>query len=277
MEVVLPPGAGWSGLHLTGLRSAGATNGTEAAGAVVVKRRFRVQGTALVPDAAQPILLADAFVTDDEGNGWQTAEGETAIRKADGDVIVLGAAPPSNRGGFVRVGAATWLSRTGAPGDDVDLAANLFGWHPKHDPARFNDTRMLTSEPDSAADRLDRFFNAQRRAGGTVTAATRAALPEGASIAVRHRAADSGDPDIAVLDFTYDLPPLALTLMIAEPGVPDRKERWCPHAFGAASLDTLVIRPGNPSTVAALWRASWPAAAAPVATLRQAVVTEGTA
>lgn len=273
MEVVLPPGAGWSGIHLTGRRSVGTTQAVEAAGAVVVKRSFRVTGGALTPDAAgETIVLADSIVPDGDGNAWQTREGDTVIAKANGDVIVLGA--PSATGGRVRLGNSDWLKRGGPAGDDVDFAANLFGWHPKHDPARWHDTRMLTSEPEEPGDRLDRFFNAQRRPGGIVGTSTAAPLPAAASVAVRHHGDDPGDSDIAVLDFAYAFTPLRVTLMLAEPGVPDRKERWCPHDFGAATLDTLVVRPGSPATLSAVWRASWPVAAAPPAQLRQAVVTE---
>lgn len=275
MDVVLPPGPGWSGIHLTGRRSAGDTSGVEAAGAVVVKRSYRASGGALAPDAAgEGIVLADSFTTDGDGSPWQTVEGDTAIRKRNGDLIVLGA-PPPNQTGSVHLGGTVWLRRNGPAGSDVDLGRNLFGWHPKQDAARLNDARMLTQpQPDSPGDRLDRFHNAQRRAGNPVTFSRQAALPDSGSVAVRH-GANPGDPDISVLDFSYAFPALRLTLFLAEPGVPDREERWCPHEFGDLDFDTLIIRPGTSATVSAVWRQSWPLAAAAPDRLRRAVVSEG--
>lgn len=269
MDVVLPPGAGWSGIHLTGRRSLGDTNGTETAGAVVIKRSFRVAGGALTADAAgEAIVLADSFTLDGDDRPWQLVEGDTAIRKRNGDVIVLGA---HNDHGRVSLGGTTWLERNGAAGSDVDLGRNLFGWHPKHASVRYNDARMLTSEPDAPGDRLDRFFNARRRQGAPVTTSRQAALPDSAAVAVRH----GPSFDVAVLDFSYAFPALTLTLFLAEPGVPDREERWCPHDFGTLDLDTLVIRPAAPATVSAVWRQSWPLAAAAPDRLRRAHVAEG--
>ena len=268
MDVVLPQGPGWSGIHLTGRRSAGNTNGTELAAAVVVKRSFRVTGGALAADVAgEAIVLADTL-SNEGGNPWQVVEGDTAIRKLSGDVIVLGM---PHQQGRVSVGGTVWLQRNGAAGSDADLGRNLFGWHPKHDPARHNDARMLTPDPEAAGDRLDRFYNARRRQAAPVTTSRQDALPDSASVAVRHGPLF----DVAVLDFSYAFPQLALTLFLAEPGVPDREERWCPHDFGTLDLDTLVIRPAAPATVSAVWRQSWPVAAAAPDQLRRARVIEG--
>lgn len=275
MDVVLPPDAGWSGIHLAGRRSSGDTSGVEAAGAVIVKRSFRVTGGALAPDAAgEKIVLADSFTTDGDGNPWQLVEGDTAVRKRSGDLIVLGA-PPAHQVGSASIGGTMWLRRSGAAGNDVDLGRNLFGWHPKHDPLRRNDGRMLTTEPGGAGDRLDRFYNARRRVAGIVTNSREAPLPASGTIAVRHGAADPADPDIAVIDFGYAFPALRLTLFLAEPGVPDREARWCPHDFGGLALDTLIVRVGAPTSVSAVWRQSWPLAAATPTMLRRALVQEG--
>lgn len=278
MEVVLPPGPGWSGAFLSGKRGAGNTNAVEDAAAVIVKRSFTVAGGALVPDGTgAAIALVDTVRLQGNTTPWTTVESDAALAKWHGDVIVLGSVPAPACASFVEIAGNAWLERAGAPPQsDLDLTENLFGWHPRAATARRSDARMVTGEATAPGDRYDRFHNAQRRPDGEVTRATQAALPAAATVAVRHRRTGGETDDIAVLDFAYAFPPLTLTLFLAERGQPDRAARWCPHVQGAMVFDTLILRPAA-ATASALWRRSWALAAIGPDVLRRAAVSVETA
>lgn len=283
MDVVLPPGPGYSATFVRGLRSAGQTNEVEESGAVIVKRSYVIAGGTLVPDAAgDELVLADCLDVRDDVP-WVTYESELAVAKHHGDVIVLGGRDPE-RGAWVTVDDVEHLRRSASSDDpegraDEDLEDNLFGWHPRSQRDRRRDARMVTDTPDrppttSAGDRYDRFHNAQRRHGGSVTTSRQAALPERASIEVKRSRIGAETEDQTLVSVSYDLPPLALTLYVHRGRGPDRATRWCPEARPPLVLDTLVLRP-VPAQAHALWRGSWRWGEPGADALRRAVVTEG--
>ncbi|HEX8468586.1 MAG TPA: hypothetical protein VF620_12355 [Allosphingosinicella sp.] len=271
--VELPSGPGYSGAFVLGLRSLGDTNATERAGAVIVRRAFTISGGVLGADrAVEPINMADTIQIVDS-TPWVTLENDLAVTKRHGDLIVLGGRAPG-RGGTVAIDGAARLRRGAGDDGDFDLAANLFGWHPRTDPPRKDDARMLAGGPPAAGDRLDRFNNAQRRATGSVSLALAAPLPGQGIVRITHSKIAPETEDPVLLSFSYTMPALSLTLYLHEGRGPDREPRWCPHDQGAMTFDTLVVRPAA-GTAAALWRKSWPWGAPGADTLRRAVVSEG--
>jgi hypothetical protein len=275
MLVELPSAPGYSGAFVLGLRSLGDSNATQKAGSVIVKRAFAIAGGVLGPEgAAEPIALADTIQTVNSVP-WVTNENDLAVAKRHGDLVVLGGRAPG-RGGTVAIDGVARLRR--GPGDDgdFDLAANLFGWHPRTDPTRRDDSRMLAGGPAAPGDRLDRFNNAQRRATGSVSLAVAAPLPGQGMVRITHGKIAPETEDPVLVSFGYAMPALSLTLYLHEGRGPDRAPRWCPHHQGAMAFDTLVIRPAE-GKASALWRTSWPWGAPGADSLRRAVVSEGSA
>jgi hypothetical protein len=283
MEVLLPPGPGYSGLFVRGLRGVANSNAVEEAGAVIVKRSFAITGGALVPDAGgDKLALADSLETH-ENRPWVTYESELALAKQSSDIIVLGGRAPA-RWAWVKLGATVWLKRDDQAQDpandtDRDLEQNLFGWHPRGQIARRNDARMVTDRPDdppttAPSDRYDRFQNAQRRLGGSIKISHAGTLPSQGSITVLRAPADDEASQTELLDVSYDFPQLSLTLFIHHGRGPDRDTRWCPEAQPPLVLDTIVLRP-TLAKAHALWRRSWPWGAPGEDTLRRAQVIEG--
>jgi hypothetical protein len=273
MMVELPSGPGYSGTFVRGPRSAGDTNAVEEAGAVIVKRAFSIAGGALTPDAGgEAINLTDTIHVVDP-TPWVVIENDLAIAKRHGDLIVLGG-KAAGRGGAAAIDGTTRLRRGDGDGTDFDLATNLFGWHPRAQPARRNDARMTTGQPSAASDRFDRFQNAQRRATGAVSLSLAAALPVQGTVRVTHEKIAPETEDPVLLTFSYAMPALSLTLFVHEGRGPDRDTRWCPHGQGTMVFDTLVVRPAT-GKVAALWRKSWRWGAPGADTLRRALVSEG--
>jgi hypothetical protein len=271
--VELPSGPGYSGAFVRGPRSAGETNAVEEAGAVIVKRAFTIAGGALTPDpGGETINFADTIKLVDS-TPWVTVESDLAVAKHHGDLIVLGGKAPG-RGGSAAIGATIWLVRSDSAGDDVDLADNLFGWHPRPDSARLDDGRMLNGQPSAAGDRYDRFQNAQRRSTAPVSHSHAGALPAQGTVKIAHSKIAPETQDPVLLTFGYSMPALSLTLFVHEGRGPDRDTRWCPHVQGPMVFDTLVVRP-SAGKVAALWRRSWPWGAPGADTLRRALVAEG--
>jgi hypothetical protein len=285
MEVLLPSGPGYSALFVRGLRGVASSNAVEEAGAVIVKRSFAIAGGALVPDAGGDKLeLADKLEVHDD-RPWVTYESELALAKSSGDIIVLGGRSPA-RWAWVKIGATVWLKRDDQiqdPGGDADrdLEQNLFGWHPRSQVARRNDARMVTDRPDAppttaASDRYDRFQNARRRQGGSIKVSREGALPSQGNMVVLRAPDDDEDNQTELLNVSYDLPPLELTLFIHHGRGPDRDTRWCPEPQPPLVLDTIVLRP-ELAKAHALWRRSWRWGVPGADTLRRALVSEGAA
>ncbi|HEX8127035.1 MAG TPA: hypothetical protein VF548_15780 [Allosphingosinicella sp.] len=271
--VELPSGPGYSGAFVRGPRSAGETDAVEEAGAVIVKRAFTVAGGALAPDpAGETINFIDSIKLVDS-TPWVTVENDLAVAKRSGDLIVLGGKAPG-RGGSASIGATAWLVRGDSPGDDVDLADNLFGWHPRSSAARLDDARMLNGQGSAPGDRYDRFQNAQRRAVPPVTLSHAGPLPAQGIVKIAHSKIAPESEDPLLLTFSYSMPALSLTLLVHEGRGPDRDTRWCPHDQGPMVFDTLVVRPAT-GKAAALWRKSWLWGDPGAETLRRAVVSEG--
>ncbi|MGK6353922.1 hypothetical protein ACMGDH_01695 [Sphingomonas sp. DT-207] len=284
MEVLLPPGPGYSALFIRGLRGVANSNAVEEAGAVIVKRSFAIAGGALIPDAGGDKLeLADKLEVHDD-LPWVTYESELALTKASGDIVVLGGRSPA-QWAWVKLGTTVWLKRDDQAQDpdgetDRDLQQNLFGWHPRSQTARRNDARMVTDRPESpttaASDRYDRFQKAQRRQGGSIKISHQGVLPTHGNIVVLRAPDDDEDNQTELLDVSYDFPQLSLTLFIHHGRGPDRDTRWCPEAQPPLVLDTIVLRP-TLAKAHALWRRSWRWGEPGEDTLRRAQVTEGDA
>jgi len=271
--VELPPGAGYSGAFVRGPRSAGESNAVEEAGAVIVKRAFTIAGGALAPDPSGEAINFTDTIKVVGSTPWVTVENDLAVAKRHGDLIVLGG-KAAGRGGAAAIGATTWLARSDPAGTDVDLAENLFGWHPRAGSARLNDARMVNGQASAASDRYDRFQNAQRRAIAPVSVSHAGALPAQATVRITHSRIAPETEDPVLLTFSYAMPALSLTLLVHEGRGPDRDTRWCPHVQGAMTFDTMVVRPAT-GRVAAVWRRSWRWGSPGAETLRRAVVSEG--
>lgn len=273
MMVELPSGPGYSGVFVRGPRSAGDTNAVEDAGAVIVKRAFTIAGGALAPDAGgETINFTDTIHVVDP-TPWVVVENDLAVAKRHGDLIVLGG-KAAGRGGAAKIGNTIWLQRNQESDGDFDLETNLFGWHPRAHTARLNDARMTTGQGTQPGDRYDRFQNARRRAGGTVTVSRADALPAQGAVKITHNKINAETEDPVLLSFSYAMPALSLTLLVHEGRGPDRDTRWCPHVQGPMIFDTMVVRPAT-GKVAALWRRSWRWGAPGADTLRRARVSEG--
>src|SRR5688500_14078228 len=129
---------------------------------------------------------------------------------------------------------------------------------------------MVTGQATQAGDRYDRFQNARRRAGGTVTISRADALPARRAVKITHSKIKAEPEAPLLLSRRYAMPALSLTLFVHEGRGPDRDTRWCPHAQGALVFDTLVVRPAT-GKAAALWRKSWRWGQPGTDTLRRAV------
>jgi hypothetical protein len=275
MKVELPSGPGYSGIFVRGLRSAGDTNAVEEAGAVIVRRTYSVAGGALTPDAGgETVVMADT-INVIGSTPWVVVENDLAVSKRFGDVIVLGG-KAAGRGGAVTLDGTVKLRRSAADFPDFDLQTNLFGWHPRSDPARLDDARMTTGQPSAASDRYDRLLFGVRRAEDPIAIAFPSALPAHAAVKVTQTRIAPETEDPVLMSFNYAMPALSLTLFVHEGRGPDRDTRWCPHPAGTMVFDTLIVRPAT-GKAAALWRKSWPWGAPGADTLRRAVVSEGSA
>lgn len=283
METRLPTADGYTGIFILGLRHAG-TNGTQTAGAIIMKRSFTVDGSgALTPDpAGEMILTGDSVLEDDRGTAdtdddtvQVLLETDLVPRKHQGDVVVLGHVG-SDTGGRVRIdpgsGFVDWLTRPAAPiiAPDADIQSNLFGFHPRIDAVRKDRARPVFPDfdPTTESGNLDLFHNAHRRSTSGFVAVSRSHSDAGS---VEVFQVPAGGTETFAFDYAF---PILTARYHAYCGCgQDRAAYWGPVDLGAMTLDTLVIRPDQ-NTVSAVWRASWPWDQVPADAYRLLVVEE---
>lgn len=305
METSFPTADGYSGIFITGFRrSEGAT---QLIGSVIIKRAYVVDVGTLVPEpGGEAIRLSDQVDPPIDPDDLPFPENpppdprdvlheaDIAAYKPRADLIVkahLGAG-----GGQVRVGGATWLTRSEAgvadQDDDPDAHRHLFGWEPRASTRRRDEAGAHTADdpptyPNTLppvwpippgqpeADPLppgyeNAFLNAHRRTGGGFTAATGASIPNAVAVEI-FQTEDAAD---TVYDFELDLPELTARYFTWGGRGPDRETRWCPVDLGALRPDTLVVTPDEDRAYV-LWRAVWGYEDHPADRYRRLVVTEG--
>jgi len=286
VELVVPPLPGLDALYLVGHRRAPPglpDDPVQRVGCALVKREYRIQGGALVPDPeGEGIRLADEFqvtgtqeserLTEEVGGvevpkvvelRRVTREADLAPFKPEGDLVVLGFHAPG-AGGEARVGGALWMWRGAASDllDDPDTVDNLFGWEPRDGPVRRSEGAPSPEDLPDYPGNVDpppslpelpafrnRFFNAYRR-GFRVPAALSWFTP-GAQIRI------TGGDGATTREFTLGPERLSGTIHWWCARGPDRPTYWCEHPLPDFACDTLVVEP-ELDRAYRIWRGVWP-------------------
>ncbi len=287
MELVSPSLPGLSALYLEGHRRTppgSPDDPVERVGCALVKRAYRIESGALVPDPdGEGLRLADEFqVTGSQESEHLTEEVDgveqplvvevrRVLREADlapfkpeGDLVVLGFHAPG-AGGEARVGGNLWLRRLPLSDDpaDPDTVDNLFGWEPRESASRQADGAPSPDDlPEYPAGVWlppalpalpgfrNRFFNAYRRG---FRAPAFSALPWfGPDATIRIMGGDGTE----VVEFSLGSERVSGTIHWWCERGPDRQAFWCDHPLGDFASDTLVVEPDQ-GRASRLWRGVW--------------------
>jgi len=210
-EIVLPETDGWGATHLV--------NGDWGRIGVIAKRAYAVSGGVATPSRMpEDIVVTDTVApdaTDGEDLPVIRREAETALFKAQGDVLYLGRGTetPASDGGQVTAASITLAGaerRRYARGSDGADPVNLFGYEPRS-------KRVPGFDPDTfnyAAHGAALFRSARRSAGFSVPVDT--LLPTG-TLTAQVTVQSAGTTDtLATFDIT--LPPLTATPFVWEGG-----------------------------------------------------------
>ncbi|MEL7097509.1 MAG: hypothetical protein AAGM84_01650 [Pseudomonadota bacterium] len=262
MEIRVPQTGGWTALHLM--------NAAWGHIGVIAKRAYAVANGAATPAAPQEIIVTDTVdpaATDGEDFPVIRREAETALFKAQGDVLFLGrgteAADSSGAqitSASLRVAGAQRRRYTRQP--DAADPVNLFGYEPRT-------KRVPGYDPDTfsfAASGAALFRSARRSAGFSVPVST--LLPTGsAQVEVTTQSAGTTDTLTA---FEITMPPLTATPFVWEGGT-NTPSNWCKRAPLQLVPDTMTI---EGDLVSVLWRGKLALSAVPAADLRRLKIEE---
>jgi hypothetical protein len=267
VETVFPNQPGFTGLFLLSHRRRAPGDGDmERVGAAIVKRTYRIESGALVPDAAgEPVRVADALepgVVDGVSVQVVTRESDVAPYKPGSDLIVLGF-HSGNAAGSATVGGVTWLSRAALSdvAADHDSVRNLFGWEqrtrfareadagsPPDHPTDFPAEWPVPAEPPQLPGFRNAFFNAYRRRF-RVAAAPLPPFQPGQQVAITNAG--------TTLSFALGAERVRGRLYYWCERGPDRQAYWCDVPLDEFVADTLVVEPATDRAYR-VWRGVWP-------------------
>lgn len=250
-------------------------------GSFVLKRRYRIFSTRLIPLAdADGIREEDETRTAgpaDEEYSLVTHESDMAVYKPRADLVVLGHYQLNDVCEAIVTGASgtdeTWFSRSGSPASktlvlpaapgsggtvtvelaDLDARENMFGWEQRIFDARRDAAVDADFEPPASAPVSDNlFFNAYRRdfAQG---AFPKNQFDTASRVRINRDPLPAGSDSV---DFFLGNEIVSAKLYLYHGRGPDKPRYWCCEPINEVRLDTLVITPDEDEAYV-LWRGSW--------------------